>query len=129
MRNRFQFYNDMAKDRKTILREIAESKDTLTDKQRDYVRRQSEAMGVQFRETSCGDCYRDQAAVLWRILCEKDTPKSRKYLLRAGVDVIWKGRRVNATCSDDDLAALLEQGFPRNFMKRIDGKDGNYLCE
>lgn len=115
----------MAKSIKTQLREIAEA-EKITDKQKALIIVQSEAMGVEFVERGkCGDCYKDQAVRLWAILAEKDEKKnkSRRYLLRPGKDVFWRNIRVNATLSDEELAGLLENGFPRQFFARIDGVD------
>lgn len=117
----------MAKSIKTRLREIAECEGEIKERQRVYIREQAQAMGVPFVDNGCADCYRDMAVQLWRILCEQENDNGRKYLLRVGIDVIWKGERVNATCNDDELAALLQRGFPRNFFRRIDGEDGLWL--
>lgn len=111
----------MAKTTKTQLKEIAE-RGARTEAQRAFIVTQSQELGIPFRVTSCSDCYRDQAVILWRTLCERDIPKSRKYVLRVGKDVVWRGRRVNATCSDEELKALLEAGFPSEFFYKIDGK-------
>lgn len=117
----------MAKTIKTQLREIAEAR-VLTAKQRAFVTTQSEAMGVPFVKTACRDCYKDQAVRLWRVVCEKEAQeKGRKYILRGGIDVIWRGVRVNMTKTDTELARLLDDGFPRNFFSRINGEDGQWL--
>lgn len=120
----------MAKGIKMQLKEIAEAAE-LTDKQRSFIVSQSETMGVKFNpyKTTCGDCYRDQAIILWRLIAEQEAQESttRKYLLRAGIDVIWRGVRVNATLTDKELAELLKAGFPQNYFIRINGEDGRWL--
>ncbi len=111
----------MTKSIKAQLRDIA-TNGARTDRQRAFIVEQSNLMGVQFVVTTCRDCYKDQAAVLWRMIAEQEMPASRKYVLRAGKDVIWRGKRVNATCSEAELKALLEAGFPREFFSKINGK-------
>lgn len=115
--------------RKERLQQIAESKSALTQAERRYIISTSKSMGLPFVERKCGDCYRDQAVLLWRKLVEAEqaTDTERKYLLRPGIDVIFRGRRINATCSDEELKAYLAQGFSRNFFSRINGKDGRWL--
>lgn len=118
----------MAKSVKTQLREIAEAA-KISDKQKAFIIAQSEAMGVKFTPTNCGNCYQDQAVILWSKLVEDENAKdkNRRFLLRPGKDVTWNNIRVNATTSEADLEALLAQGFPRHFFSRIDGEDGNWL--
>lgn len=103
------------------LREIATTKGTLTDAQRSFVVRTAAKYGVQFepQNTRCADCYKDTAMVLWRLLSEKAAAKdkTRKYILRAGVDVIWKNTRINAaTLTDEKAAEWVAGGFPIDFF-------------
>ena len=120
----------MAKSTKTRLKEIALQDEPLTQAQRDYIVEQSTALGVVFEphRTQCGDCYRDQAAILWRKAAEDEAKKTtRKYILRQGVDVIWRGVRINMTLTDAELADVLRRGFPQDYFIRIDGQDGSWL--
>lgn len=110
----------MAKNIKTLLKEIATNGAT-TDKQKQFIREQSEKMGVAFNErTRCNDCYKDQAVILWRIIAEGEVAEGRHYVLHAGVDVIWKGRRINATLTEQQLKELYKEGFPRHFYAKVD---------
>lgn len=81
---------------------------------------QAKKVGVVVRSTSCGDCLRDAAIETVCAINRKN--KTRKYMLRAGVDVIWKGERINQTLTDDELAAYIERGFPTEFFSRINGE-------
>lgn len=81
---------------------------------------QADKMGVVVRNTNCGDCLRDAAIETVCAINRKN--KSRKYVLRAGVDVIWKGERVNQTLTDEELAVYIERGFPTEFFIRINGE-------
>lgn len=106
------------------LKQIAEA-DRLTEDEKIYVRKTAETMSVPFHATRCEDCYKDMAVVLWRMVCEAELKKdkTRKYVLRAGVDVIWKGHRINATCSDAELKQYLAGGFPRDFFLRYESNE------
>lgn len=106
------------------LKEIATTSERLTGEQRQYIETTSAKMGVVFvpNKTKCSDCYKDQAVILWRLLAEKAQAKDkmRKYLLRAGVDVIFKGQRINAAVLTDELATeLIADGFDKGFFSRI----------
>lgn len=115
----------MAKSIKERLKEIAEGGVT-TPKQKQFIRDKSAEMGVQFDErTSCVNCYRDQAMILWRIISEKEIPKSRKYVLKAGVDVLWRGIRINATATEEELKNYLNDGFPAIFFAKIGTDEDN----
>lgn len=118
----------MAKNNKTTLQDIVNTCE-LTIKQKQAIERISMQMGVAFNPqvSRCSECYRDQAIVLLRMIYEQEAEKSyRRYILRHGIDVVWRGRRINMTLSDDELAAALDAGFPRNYFIRINGEDGRW---
>lgn len=109
--------------KKEQYKQFAEA-ETLTEKDKQLITTAAQKAGIPFapRNTRCKDCYRDMAIILYRVECEKEAKKdkTRKYLLRAGVDVLWRGVRVNATCTDEQFAAYIAKGFPRDFFLRID---------
>lgn len=102
--------------------------DSLSEKDKKYIVKISSELGIEFKQTNCPNCYHDQALVLWRELQSKDNANSKRlYVLRTGIDVIWKGRRVNELLQDDELAELLQAGFPKDYFTRINGEDGRWL--
>ena len=114
----------MTKKEKLI--EIAQA-DVLTDAQKQYVQSLADNAGIPFHpyKTSCRDCYKDMAVILWRKECEKEAlkDKDRKFVLRVGVDVLWRGQRVNMTLTDEQLAALVAKGFPKEFFFRYEDNE------
>lgn len=86
-----------------------------------FVEKQAAKYGITICRSNCRDRYRDAAiAVLCKIRhAQYSKNKERKYILRAGVDVVWQGARINNTCSDEQLAEYLTGGFPRDFFERI----------
>lgn len=112
------------------LREIALAEDLIAEQQA-FIIKMSEQQGMPFspRQTACRSCYQDQAVKLWRVLKTEEgkSDSTRKYLLRAGVDVIWRGRRVNDMLTDKELKAILKAGFPKDYFCRINGEDGSWL--
>lgn len=86
-----------------------------------FVEQQAEKYGVQICRTNCSDRYRDAAVQVLSKIRHAQYAKdaSRKYVLREGVDVIWRGIRINNTCSDEQLAEYLAGGFPQDFFERM----------
>lgn len=114
----------MKNNSKTIarLKQIAESRGAVSVADKQYLRAMSDKMGIAFNERqSCMDCYVEQAVVLLRKLSEEELlkDKTRQYILRTGIDVIWKGHRINATCSDEQLAEFVANGFSKTFFLRL----------
>lgn len=100
------------------LKEIA-SKKALTKADKDYIMAKSVELGLQFEPKGrCGNCYKDQAVILYRALAKDD---SRKWLLWPSVDVIWQGDRVNNTRTDDELQRYAESGLPLSLFEVING--------
>lgn len=112
--------------RKEKLIQIAEAQE-LTQAQKDYVQKLADAAGIPFHphRSSCRDCYKDMAVVLWRCECEKEAlkDKSRKFVLRTGTDVRWRDRRVNMLLSDEELKSLMKMGFPKEFFLRYEDNE------
>lgn len=101
------------------LRELVEQATySLTDK--NYIERKAIRFGVDLHRKNCSDCYRDACIEMICKIAHKEQLKdtTRKNVLRAGVDVIWKGVRINAQTSDEDLAKYIAGGFPKTFLAR-----------
>lgn len=117
---------------KDKLQEIATSKTYIDELTKREIITASNELNIPFTpRTSCNDCYRDQAVVLWRFLAEQDAmqDKTRKYVLRAGIDVIWLGIRINAaTLTDEKAAEYIKRGFPKHFFCKINGKKFDYYA-
>lgn len=94
----------------------------LTTSDKAFIEKQSAAYGLEFHpeSTLCESCYADQAVI---ILCTarkqdgEEDQSERKYVLRDGIDVVWKGVRINAELIDDKRAAeLIARGFKKKFF-------------
>ena len=102
--------------------------ETLTDAQKAAIKQAAEKAGFVFKpyNSKCGGCYKDMAVLLWKKEFEKEAAKdkSRKYILKPDTNVIWRGKlgelRVDASCTDEQLAKYLANGFPREFFSKID---------
>lgn len=104
------------------LREIAaKSASQVTNDDKDFIRDLALRYGVQLpkEKPNCKSCYVDAAVQIYKAI--KDTepkPTDRKYVLRDGVDVIWKGIRINAASVTDELAEeWISNGFPKVYFK------------
>lgn len=111
------------------LQRIAKMTDrVLADKDKEYIEKSSEKLGLTFEPKSrtCGNCYADQAALIYKTLKDKESGKSdAKFVLYAGVDVIFRGYRVNeATITDTLCEVLLGLGFNPRYFKKMP-KNGN----
>ena len=68
------------------------------------------------RNTGCRDCWKDFSFVLRSNLKTEllKLTDSRKYLLKDGVDVVFKGERINnGMLTDKKAKQLIEEGFPK----------------
>lgn len=65
------------------------------------------------KNQNCGDCWKDFAFVLRSMLkTEEMKTEGRKYILKDGVDVIFKGERINnGMLTDKKAKQLIEEGF------------------
>lgn len=106
---------------KNKLKTISEKR-ALSQADKDFIVELSNELGVPFepKATKCGNCYKDQAVILWRKLSEDD---EKQYMLRPAIDVIFQNRRYNNTCTDEELAAALEKGLPRHLYAKIAGEN------
>lgn len=110
----------MNKDTKEWLREVATNRPALTEDEKQQIRELANAAGVTIRKTSCKDCYYDAAVEILSktAKAEEPAPVSGRWAVRPGLDVIFRGKRVNADTITDDLAEwLLERGFPSYFLR------------
>lgn len=73
----------------------------------------ADEFGVEHpKNQNCGDCWKDFAFVLRNHIKEQMIPEERKYILKAGVDVYFKGERINnGMLTDKKAEELIEDGF------------------
>ena len=107
-------------DIKETLEKRVKELDKLIKKE-DYDREKlteiAQEFGVELpKNTGCPDCWKDFAVVLRSTLKTEllKLTDSRKYLLKDGVDVVFKGERINnGMLTDKKAKQLLEEGFPK----------------
>lgn len=104
------------------LREIAaKSASQVTNDDKDFIRDLALRYGVQLpkEKPNCKSCYVDAAVQIYKAIKDAEPkPTDRKYVLRDGVDVIWKGIRINAASVTDELAEeWISNGFPKIYFK------------
>lgn len=104
------------------LREIAaKSASQITTEDKEYIRDLAPRYGVEMPKgkPNCKSCYIDTAIIIYKNIMDSLPRESgRKYVLRDGVDVIWKGIRINAASVTDELAEeWISNGFPRVYFK------------
>lgn len=76
------------------------------------------------KNLSCPDCWKDQI-LLVKIKIKEELQKLEKkqYILRGGVDVIYKGQRINSDTITDKLAEkLIKDGFALKYFKEYPTK-------
>lgn len=74
------------------------------------------------KNTGCADCWKDFAFTLLNYTKTElmKLTDSRKYLLRDGVDVIFKGERINNAVLTDKMAKrLIEEGFAKYLFAKL----------
>lgn len=95
---------------------------TLTQEQKDRILEISDSYNIpRPKNYQCPNCWEDliiQTKIeIKNILNSKD--KTKKYILRSNVDVIWKGIRINNDTLTDELAIqYIAKGFPIEFFIR-----------
>lgn len=113
------------KDIQERLRGIAEGALPLTDEAKAFVEEQSEALGLAFTKTACGNCYRDQALRLWsklrrgeRAMVENKVAvggliidTNKVYALKHGNTLIIGGHYYRGTIRGSSVRYWKERGF------------------
>lgn len=116
------------------LREIAaKSAKQVTNEDKEFIRNLAPRYGVELpkEKPNCKSCYVDAAIAIYKAI--KDTQKAEQannpqqeekqaksqengLKLKAGVDVIWRGVRINeASATSENLRAWVNNGFPIRF--------------
>ena len=116
------------------LREIAaKSAKQVTNEDKDFIRDLAPRYGVELpkEKPNCKSCYVDAAVSIYKAIKDsqnaeqvnkpqetKEPAKSKEngLKLKAGVDVIWRGVRINeASATEENLRAWVNNGFPIHF--------------
>ena len=104
------------------LREIAgKSANQITNEDKAFIREYASQYGVELPKDkpNCKSCYVDAAVLIYKEIKDAEPkPTDRKYVLRDGVDVIWRGVRINEASVTDELAEKwIANGFPKMYFK------------
>ena len=118
------------------LREIAgKSAKQVTNEDKYFIRDLAPRYGVELpkEKPNCKSCYVDAAVAIYKAIKDaqnaeqvnntqetKEPAKSQEngLKLKAGVDVIWRGVRINEASVTDELAARwIANGFPKMYFK------------
>lgn len=104
------------------LREIAaKSANQVTNEDKEFIRDLAPRYGVELpkEKPNCKSCYVDAAVQIYKAIKDAEPkPTDRKYILREGVDVIWRGIRINEASVTNELAEKwIANGFPKVYFK------------
>lgn len=116
------------------LREIAgKSAKQVTNDDKDFIRDLASRYGVELpkEKPNCKSCYVDAAVAIYKAIKDAqndeqvNNPQETKQpaklkenvlKLKAGVDVVWRGVRINeASATEENLRAWVNNGFPIHF--------------
>lgn len=116
------------------LRDIAaKSAKQVTNDDKEFIRDLAPRYGVELpkEKPNCKSCYVDAAVSIYKAIKhaqnaeqvnnsqeQKEPAKSQENVLKlkAGVDVIWRGVRINeASATEENLRAWVNNGFPIRF--------------
>ena len=116
------------------LREIAaKSANQVTNEDKEFIRDLAPRYGVELpkEKPNCKSCYVDAAVAIYKAIKDaknaeqvntpqetKEPAKSQENVLKlkAGVDVIWRGVRINeASATAENLRTWVYNGFPIRF--------------
>lgn len=108
------------------LRKIADSAYKVTKADKSYLNKLKAELGIVHEVcNTCPNAYKDLAVVIYAELTKGEPQDSdAAYVLNDGVDVIYKGYRVNAATLTDEYAAfMIGIGFPKSFFKSLPNED------
>lgn len=75
--------------------------------------------GIEFIPNKrCKNCYIDKAAELYRMLLPEQATEGRKYVLKAGTDLLFNGKPVNESTADTDekCEKLITAGLDKKYF-------------
>lgn len=94
----------------------------LTREDKQYIAERAQEYGITIRKR-CGSCYIDAAVELFGKLSKEAEPEKvatdKKYVLKAGVDVLHNGVRINSATLTDELAErMIKNGLSLVFFAK-----------
>lgn len=94
----------------------------VTDEEKQVIKGACEEAGIKYTTRKrCPNCIIDLAIKAYGVLAKDDeqtkSKSTAKWAVRPGLDVVYRGRRINATTITDTLAEeILAEGFPKMFL-------------
>lgn len=93
----------------------------ITNQDRIYIRSLASQYGYTLPKDrpNCKNCYIDAAIAIWKLIKSQEQGEQgdRVYVLKAGVDVVWNGIRINEATLTDELAEhYIAGGFPVSYF-------------
>lgn len=93
----------------------------VTAEEKEAIKTACEDAGIKFAiRKKCPNCIIDLAIKAYGILNKDEQTEAEstaKWAVRPGLDVVYRGRRINATTITDALAEeILAEGFPKMFL-------------
>lgn len=93
----------------------------VTAEDKEVIKEACEEAGIKYSDRKkCPNCIIDLAIKAYGVLNkdeQSEETSTAKWAVRPGLDVVYRGRRINATTITDTLAEeILAEGFPRMFL-------------
>lgn len=93
----------------------------VTAEEKEVIKTACEEAGIKFStRKKCPNCIIDLAIKAYGVLNKDEQTEessTAKWAVRPGLDVVYRGRRINATTITDELAEeILAEGFPKMFL-------------
>ena len=93
----------------------------VTAEEKEVIKTACEEAGIKYStRKKCPNCIIDLAIKAYGILAKDEQTEessTAKWAVRPGLDVVYRGRRINATTITDTLAEeILAEGFPKMFL-------------
>lgn len=115
------------------LRNIAGiSANQITAEDKSFIKEQSALYGLVFEpKGACKACYADQAALIYKTIIDQSNAQpneddTRKYILKAGVNIIWQGIHINeATATDENCERWIAMGLKTKYFSKLPQPDAD----
>ena len=93
----------------------------VTAEEKEVIKTACEEAGIKYSDRKkCPNCIIDLAIKAYGILSKDEQTEETsiaKWAVRPGLDVVYRGRRINAATITDTLAEeILAEGFPKMFL-------------
>ena len=93
----------------------------VTAEEKEIIKEACEEAGIKYSTRKrCPNCIIDLAIKAYGILAKDEQTEessTAKWAVRPGLDVVYRGRRINAATITDALAEeILAEGFPKMFL-------------